>query len=101
LNRDGNDNSILYKFTHSGRQKAIVAAEFSRFKRSRVFEASFSTLSAMSGRSTAELGGAAGVYLERVVRHASCTLISDAIKAIASVSVSRAISIVPMGELLL
>jgi len=51
LNRDGNDNSILYKFTHSGRQKAIVAAEFSRFKRSRVFEASFSTLSTHLSRS--------------------------------------------------
>jgi hypothetical protein len=51
LDRDGNDNSILYKFAHSGRQKAIVAAGFSRFERARIFEASFSTLSTQLSRS--------------------------------------------------
>jgi hypothetical protein len=50
LDRDGNDNSILYKFAHSGPQKAIVAAGFSRVERARIFEASFSTESADSGR---------------------------------------------------
>ena len=51
MDRDDIDNSILYKFARSGRQKAIVAAGFSRFERTRIFEASFSTLSAKSGRS--------------------------------------------------
>ena len=45
FDHDGRDNSILYKFAHSDRQKAIVAAGFSRFERARIFEASFSTLS--------------------------------------------------------
>jgi len=47
LDRDSNDNSILYKFAHSSRQRAIVAAEFSRFERARIFEVSFSTPSAV------------------------------------------------------
>jgi hypothetical protein len=46
FDHDGRDDSILYKFAHSARQKAIVAAAFSRFERARIFEASFSTLSA-------------------------------------------------------
>jgi hypothetical protein len=36
LDRDGNDNSILYKFSHPGRQNAIVAAGFYRFERVRI-----------------------------------------------------------------
>ncbi|MFC5583477.1 hypothetical protein, partial [Rhodanobacter terrae] len=41
FDRDGRDNSILYKFAHSGRQKAIAAAGFSRFERSSNFRSEF------------------------------------------------------------
>jgi hypothetical protein len=58
FDHDGRDNSVLYKFAHSGRQKAIVAAGFSRFERARIFEASFSTLSAESGQSTTSVRSA-------------------------------------------
>jgi hypothetical protein len=44
------DNSILYKFARAGQQKAIAAADFSVFRRAQIFEASFSTESAQSGR---------------------------------------------------
>jgi len=45
---DGRDNSIPYKFSRSGQQKAIAAAGFSRIARAQIFEASFSTESAKS-----------------------------------------------------
>jgi hypothetical protein len=49
FDHDGRDNSILYNFAHSGRQKAIVAARFSCFERAQIFEASFSTELTRSG----------------------------------------------------
>jgi len=63
FDHDGRDNSILYNFAHSGRQKAIVAARFSCFERAQIFEASFSTLSANKSQSVNQSGRPIAVVL--------------------------------------